>query len=324
MKCLLNLPIFIISIVILLASCGNKHSGNRDNSKDSLQGNITISGAFALYPLVVKWADEYSKLHPNVNINVSAGGAGKGMTDALSGMVELGMYSKSISEEEKNKGAWWISVAKDAVLGTVSDQNPSLKDLMTKGLTKEQLYDVFITNKTKIWGQLLKTSSKEEINVYTRSDACGAAEMWAKYLNNSKQEDIQAVGINGDPGMADALKKDLNGIGYNNVVYAYDMNTRKKFPGIEVVPLDINGNGKIDADESFYNSLDDIMKAIKDGRYPTPPSRDLYLIAKGKPENKLVLNFLHWILTEGQKFVPEAGYVTLTDEALTTEKTKIQ
>ena len=42
--------------------------------------------------------------------------------------------------------------------------------------------------------------SKEKINVYTRSDACGAAEMWAKYMGK-KQEDLKGIGIYGDPGM---------------------------------------------------------------------------------------------------------------------------
>ena len=57
---------------------------------DDLQGTISISGAFALYPMAVKWADEFKKLHPKVTFNVSAGGAGKGITDALSGLVDIG------------------------------------------------------------------------------------------------------------------------------------------------------------------------------------------------------------------------------------------
>ena len=28
-------------------------------AKDDLKGNISISGAFALYPLTVKWAEEF-------------------------------------------------------------------------------------------------------------------------------------------------------------------------------------------------------------------------------------------------------------------------
>ena len=95
-----------------------------------------------------------------------------------------------------------------------------------------------------------------------------------------------------------------------------DIKTRDKNPGLEIIPIDLNENGQIDADEQVYNKLDDIMAAIKNGKYPSPPARDLYFIAKGKPQNKLVVEFLKWVVTEGQKFVDEGGYVQISDEKL--------
>ena len=307
-------------LIFFTFSCKNSNNV----SKDPLKGKISISGAFALYPLTVRWAEEFKKIHPNVTIDVSAGGAGKGMTDALSKMVDLGMYSKSVSPEEKLKGAWSIAVAKDAVLATISSKNPDLAIIKSKGLTVDKLYDIFITTNIKNWGAALGSNSKETINVYTRSDACGAGEMWAKFLKGKKQEDIEGVGVNGDPGVAEALKKDINSIGYNNIAYVYDVNTKKKYEGIDVIPIDLNGNGKIDKEEDFYGDLSQIIAAIKDGRYPSPPSRDLYFVSQGKPENPLVKVFLNWILTDGQKYVTEAGYVLLKEENLKPELEKLK
>ena len=106
--------IYFLTIVIgfglWIHGC-QSNSDSSSGSKDQLKGKITLSGAFALYPLVVKWAEEFQKIHPGVTINVSAGGAGKGMADALSKMVDLGMYSKEVSPEEQAKGAWWVPVA---------------------------------------------------------------------------------------------------------------------------------------------------------------------------------------------------------------------
>ncbi|MCX6283984.1 MAG: substrate-binding domain-containing protein, partial [Bacteroidetes bacterium] len=107
---------------VMLVSCN--HKDNSAATKDSLKGKITISGAFALYPLTIRWAEEFRKLHPDVTINISAGGAGKGMADALSKMVDLGMYSKEVSPEEKAKGAWSLACAKDAVLPVMNAANP--------------------------------------------------------------------------------------------------------------------------------------------------------------------------------------------------------
>ena len=319
------LVVFIMAagIMAMMPSCNQTVKNANGSGGDTLKGKITISGAFALYPLVVKWAEEFQKLHPAVTVNVSAGGAGKGMTDALSKMVDLGMYSKAVSPEEQAKGAWWIAIAKDAVLPTINAGNPVLADLKKKGLTKEKFYNIFISGSVKTWGQAIGTMSKADMQVFTRSDACGAADMWAKYLNNKKQEDILGLGVNGDPGVADAVRKNPGGIGYNNLGFIYEMQTRKIYPGLDVIPIDLNGNGKIDPEENFYGSMDDVMKAIKDGRYPSPPARDLFLVSGGKPTNKLVMVFLKWILSDGQKFVTEAGYVTVKPEQITSELKKL-
>lgn len=315
------LPLFILVLSVIVASC---NSGNGTGAKDKQKGKITISGAFALYPLTVKWAEEFHKLHPGVTVNVSAGGAGKGMADALSKMVDLGMYSKEVSPEEKAKGAWILACSKDAVLPVMNAKNPFAFLLKSKGVTKQQFYNIFITTNIKTWGQLTSTTSIDQIEVFTRSDACGAADMWAKFLNNKKQEDLEGIGVNGDPGVADAVRKNVYGVGYNNLNFVFDMQSRKPYEGLAVIPIDLNGNGKIDKEEDFYHSLDEVMNAINTGQYPSPPARQLYFVSAGKPVNKLVLTFLQWVLTDGQKYVGEAGYVVLKEERIKEELTKLQ
>ena len=66
------------------------------------------------------------------------------------------------------------------------------------------------------------------------------------------------------------------------------------------------------------------MNAINTGMYPSPPARKLYFVSAGKPVSKLVITFLQWILTDGQKYVGEAGYVALKPEDISKELTKLQ
>jgi phosphate transport system substrate-binding protein len=133
------------------------------------------------------------------------------------------------------------------------------------------------------------------------------------------------VGVFGDPGLAQAVKKDPVGIGYNNIGYAYDATTRKQIKGLRVVPLDLNNNGKIDSDEDFYTSMNDLINAISTGKYPSPPSRELYFVMKGNPKNsKVVTDFIKWVLSDGQKYVNEAGYISLSKERIETEQKKLQ
>jgi len=318
----LSVPLLLVLLSLANTSCTS--GGDSASSKDQMKGKLTISGAFALYPLTVKWAEEFHKLHPRVTVNISAGGAGKGMADALSKMVELGMYSKEISPEEKARGAWWIAASKDAVLPVMNAGCPYVAGLMKTGLTKQKFFDVFISGNIKTWGQLMGTGSTQELQVFTRSDACGAADMWAKFLNNKKQEDLSGIGVNGDPGVADAVRNNNYGIGYNNLNFVFDMQTRKPYQGLSVIPIDLNGNGKIDKEEDFYHSLDEVMNAINTGQYPSPPARALYFVSAGKPTSKLAIAFLQWILTDGQKYVGEAGYVTLKPDIIKEELTKLQ
>jgi phosphate transport system substrate-binding protein len=284
--------------------------------KKELKGQISLSGAFALYPLAVKWAEEFKKLHPGVKIDVSGGGAGKGITDALAKVVDLGMVSREIKPEEVAKGAWFVAVAKDAVVPTINAKNPKLKELLAKGITQAAATKVFVSGEYKTWGNVLGVSSNIPIHLYNRSDACGAGETWAKYLGGKKQEELLGTGVFGDPGVASAIQKDPLGLGYNNIAYAYDLKTKRPNPGILVLPIDVNNNGKIDAAENFYGTSTQLISAIAQGKYPSPPARDLYLVSNGKPTNPVVVAFLKFILAEGQKYNVPNGYISLPGDKL--------
>ena len=309
----------IAATVLGISSCGDK---KQQTGEDGLSGEISLSGAFALYPLAVQWANDFQALHPGVTIDVSAGGAGKGITDALAQVVDFGMVSRELGEAEIANGAVGFAVAKDAVVPTINANNTVLDDLLKHGVTRDMLISLFITGKTKTWGEVVETGDKTPVSVYTRSDACGAAETWALYLGK-KQEDLLGTAVFGDPGLAEAVQKDVNAIGLNNIGFAYDIKTGKTHPGLLVAPIDVNENGQIDPEEDFYATKQGVVEAIKDGRYPSPPARDLYFVSKGVPTNPVVVEFLKYILTEGQKANEAQGYIAIPQEKLDASLAKL-
>lgn len=310
--------VFALLIGLGLLSCGKQ--SNEGNSAESakLQGTISISGAFALYPLANVWAEEFRKENPDVRFNISAGGAGKGMADVLGGAIDLGMFSREITQVEKEQGVWWVAVTKDAVIPTISASNPILDELKQKGLTRSELAGFFLSTDRKTW-----KSSEHQVSVFTRSDASGAAATWGQYLGAPGQEELRGIAVYGDPGLAEAVKNDPLAIGYNNVIYVFDLTSGQKYPGMEVAPIDVNENGQIDPEENFYGSLKEITAAIADGRYPSPPARELYLIAKGKPQNPAVIAFLNYVLDKGQAHVEASGYIKLSPEVIDEQKSKV-
>jgi phosphate transport system substrate-binding protein len=301
-----------VTLLLLLVACTAQHVTQPD---DSFQGTITISGAFALYPMMQRWAEEFHNLHPGVEFDISAGGAGKGMTDTLSGAVDIGMISRDISPDEEAKGAYGIAVTKDAVFPTINAQNPVLQDLFARGITQETFAGIFITGEVTSWGQVVgQPEITDQIHIYTRSDSCGAAEVWAKYLGDKKQEDLLGIGVSGDPGVVSAVAKDPLGIGFNNLNYAFDITTGQPVSGISVVPIDINENGSVDQEEILPTTMA-AVSAISSGKYPSPPARLLYLATNGKPSG-LTRSFIEWILMNGQNYVGESGYIQLTQDQL--------
>lgn len=305
--------ICIILIIFMVLCCHSFvfiETSEADPSRSlSVEGKIRVSGAWALYPMMVKWAELFRKTYPNVRIDVSAGGAGKGVADALAGFVDIGMVSREIKPEEISRGAVYVPAVKDAVFVTVNKNNPVIKSLLEKGIKRKTLIDLWINGRGMTWGEITDTKSRDKVQVYTRSDACGAAETWAQYLGK-KQEDLRGVGVYGDPGVAQAVNKDYLGIGFNNLNYAYDAKTGLPIQGLQVVPIDINENGKVDVQENLSTKRNAIRAIVK-GVYPSPPARDLYLITKGGFKGP-AKEFVRWILTDGQKYADEVGYIGLS------------
>jgi len=118
------------------------------------------------------------------------------------------------------------------------------------------------------------------------------------------------------------VRNDPVGIGFNNVNYAYDANTGQQVEGLVIIPVDLDGNGRIDECEDFFSTREEIIEAIATGAYPSPPTRELNLVCYGKFTGG-TKDFVEWILTEGQQYALETGYVQLSEERRAEELAKL-
>ncbi len=305
----------LISIAIAVLLAGSIGASQADD----LRGTLSLSGAWAIYPLAVKWGEAFQKAHRNVRLDISAGGAGKGMADALSGAVDIGMVSREVDKSERAKGALPIFIAKDGVFPTVNSGNPAINALQSKGIKRGTFVGIYINGTVTTWKQAIG-GPNAPIHIYTRSDACGAASAWASILGKYKQENLKGVGVYGDPGVLEAVRRDRLGLGYNNLSYVFRGD--RVVSGIAIVPVDANKNGKVDPDERI-DTRDKAYKEIASGRYPG--SRREFFVTKGKP-GKLARAFIEFALSDaGTRALEDiGGYVPLSKDERSDQIRKIQ
>jgi phosphate transport system substrate-binding protein len=249
-------------------------------------------------------------MHPRVKIKVYAKGTGAGIKDLIDKKATIAMISRDASPEE-NKGILWkLAVARDGVGLIINAKNPWLKEILARGFTQAELVKIFTSEKPLNWNYFIKTASSKQISTYNRSDNSGAAEVWANFLFCT-QADLKGKGCEGDPAMINNIAKDIFGLGFCNLNFAFDDKTRERITEIEIVPIDLNNNGKVDKKEEIANNLFDFERNVWAGRYPKCLCRYLYLATIEKPVDHTVIEFLKFTQDQGQEIVASSGLCKL-------------
>lgn len=81
--------------------------------------------------------------------------------------------------------------------------------------------------------------------------------------------------------------------------------------GIELLPIDKNGNGRLDGFERIFNNKKDFTHGVWVGKYPAALIQNIYAFSEVKPIGKEELDFLSWIMTDGQTLLSANGYTAL-------------
>lgn len=89
--------ILLMTMVALLAACG------KDSAQEAAAGaTIAISGSTSVGPLAEKLAMKYEEQEA-VNIEVNQIGSSAGITNATTGVSEIGMSSRDLKRRRKSR-----------------------------------------------------------------------------------------------------------------------------------------------------------------------------------------------------------------------------
>jgi phosphate transport system substrate-binding protein len=303
---------FYLLVLIALAGCSNPAENEQVTVplKTTVEGELHISGADALHPLMMAWVEGFNKLHPKLTITVASGGTGHGIDMLMEGTAEVAMVSRRLTPAEESLGFAYFPVSREGVIPIVSDKNPFIDGILTGGLKRAEIAAAYRGDHELTWGSLLGDQAELPVHTYTRSDRSGAAESWASYLGIPPMQ-LAGIAVTGDEQMIRSVVNDSLAIGYCNAHFAYDFLNRDVKEGLQIIPLDFNENGQIDPREKMYDSLCCMQRSVYLGTFPTHLCREMALVTIGIPENPAIVALLQWIYDEGQTVAKEHGYPQL-------------
>lgn len=136
------------TIALLLSACTGGTSP-QEPTFTPLVGKLTFAGSTTVQPLAAMLGDSFQTLHPQVQLDIAAGGSKVGIQAVHDGAVDIGMASRQLSAEEA-QGIDQFQIASDVIAVVVHPDNP-VKDLQLEQL--RQIYLGGITNWSELGGE---------------------------------------------------------------------------------------------------------------------------------------------------------------------------
>jgi phosphate transport system substrate-binding protein len=314
----------------------------------------TITAAGATFPAIVygKWFEQFRQKDPKVQINYQAIGSGGGIKQLTSGTVDFGASDKPMDDTEiaavvaqqKFKPLHFPTVLGAVVpIYNVAGVTKDLK------FTGDALAGIFLGTITK-WNDKAIASVNpgvklpgDAITVVVRSDSSGTSFVFTDFLTKVNSEwaaKVKAsaapnwpVGLRakGSEGVAGQVKQLPNSIGYveltyaiqNNMGYGSVKNAAGKFVKAELASVTAAAAGAATGmPEDFRVS---ITNAPGEAAYPI--STFTWLLIPNKiadpAKKKAIVDFLSWMLVDGQKSAGTLHYAPLPTQVIAKEKKAI-
>lgn len=322
----------ILSIVVLLGSLP---------AFGQTETTVFGAGSTFVYPIMSKWAEEYHKVHPDINISYSANGSGAGIGLTLSGLVDFGGTDAPVSDAQLARATFKAShfpviLGADVPAYNLPDVQAQLR------FTGQVLADIFL-GKLKNWNDPAIAAINpgvrlpdRTIMVVHRLDGSGTTYIWADYLCKVSSEWKDKVGrgtslkwptgmaANGNEGVSETIQKEVGAIGYIELSYA--QKRKIAFGSVENKDgafVSASNSGIEEAAASLKEIPSDFRVSISNapGRNAYPIASFSWILVPDHPKDsarrKIVMDFLAWIMTDGQRFAEELYYSPLPHDLST-------
>jgi phosphate transport system substrate-binding protein len=303
--------------------------------------SLTGSGSTFVAPIAQKWCGEYQKSHPDVQISYRSVGSGEGISQAIEGVVDFGATDGPMSRLElesykaqRNSEVIHLPV----VIGAVVPAYNLPGSPATLNFTPEVLAGIFLGTISK-WNdpKLMEANPgislpDARMTIVHRSEASGTSYVWADYLAKVSPQWKLTVGVGtsvvwpvgiggrGNEGVAACIQKTPFSIGYlelgyairNHLAYGRVRNASGNFIVADLASVTAAAKTK-SMPKDFRVSITD---APGSNSYPIA-SFSWFLIPEKMPDStkrQALLDFVRWVLTDGQAAAEQALYAPLPQQ----------
>jgi ABC-type phosphate transport system substrate-binding protein len=255
---------------------------------------VVITGVRFAYPLVEKWIKDYKEVSPQTEIVIES----RTTTDPAKYDLLIEAYEPEPSVKETRE---YLYLARYA---------------FTSELIKQIYFHDILADKSEA------KSILAPFTLYTRLQKAGAPTTFAQYFGYT-QQNIKGKAIAGaDEHLIKALQKDSTAISYSTPSLLYNLKTRQLISGVNIIPVDLDGNNRINDSERIYSDLDAALLVLEQDDIKNVPIGDLHISISKINEHPEALKFLLWILQNSQDDLHSFGYLKPDQKRFEREKEK--
>jgi len=317
------------------------------------QGTIRLtgSGSTFAYPLYSRWAIEYHKIHPDVEVNYQGVGSGAGIGQFSDGVTDFGATDGPMTDAQIAKVDGNVLHLPTTIGSVMPTYNiPGVTEQLK--FTGQVLAEIYLGHITK-WNDSRITALNpgvslpdQDIIVVHRSDASGTTYIWTDYLSKESPDWAQQVGhstsVNwpvglagpGNPGVTNIVKQTPGAIGYVELIYAIQnhipyglvQNSAGRYINAS---LETTTNAAAGAVAHLDPNTDFRISITNPGGADAYPIASLTWILVHKQmtdmtKARALLHFLWWGLHDGQKYCTELAYAPLPRRVVAIEEERLK
>jgi ABC-type phosphate transport system substrate-binding protein len=285
------------------------------NSVKAEKGNgenvsvIYIESAKYTLPLLEKWIAEYSKTNPGTLIK---------WADKNSENIDLRIVADIDDDNPGEDGKIITYIGRSALLPITTRENPLYEQIARKKFGRKELKRLFFAEDPFEEENQSKDKLKEQLTVYSGAGKTSGTTFFASYFGQTVS-DFRGKKVQGDDiYLVQSISKDPTGITFNNLSYIYDLNDRQLKDEITLLPLAL----KKDQFEVIKSeNLDKTISLLENEKVELVPVFSIGFVYDERPEVK---QFLQWVITEGQQFNHEFGFLQVDEKTLTAQKKQFE